>query len=155
PDLRHVPLDEDPRGPERERGFGPGGGQRERRLRRFEDQADAPAPAAARRLDYVPRAPRLGVRGGSRPSGHDRSGPRRHVRSDLHDQQLGGSLVSEPPDGLAAWMDEHYRGRLAALGERRLLGHYAPADTDGVRPGGAGLRDHQLLIEVRGSTAAV
>ena len=99
------------------------------------DHADA-APAAARGglehqgvADLV-TGPQRGVEARDLTTA-----PRRDRDPDLLGDQLRADLVTELAHRLRARPDERDADLLAQLGERRVLGHEAPADPRGVGPG--------------------
>ena len=144
------PLQVDPRVAERAAGLGDSLPGRRGQVGLLVDAPQAPAPAAARRLDQdrpagLPRAS-LGLPGVTDlRAGQDREAGRGRLRA-------GGQLVAGRLEMRRRWADEDQAGGVAGPRQARVLGHEAVARVDGVRARGDGRGDHGVHVQVAGGS---
>ena len=152
--LDHA-LDQHARVAEGLLGLGAGALERGRQRAELIDAADA-APAAARRgLDHQREADLLSM-GKRLLHGRDRAAaPRRDRHAGLLGQALGRDLVAQRAHDVGVGADEDDPEPLAQLGERRVLGHEAPADPGGVGPRGGQRALERAVVEVGAAARAV
>ena len=128
------PLQEQSAAAERPQRLGGSALERIAEILRRGDDPDA-APAAARGGLEHQRVADLLRRGQRALQGRDlAAAPRRDRDADLLGDQLGADLVAQLAHRLGVRPDERDADLLAQFGERRVLGHEAPADPGRVGP---------------------
>ncbi|GAA3421097.1 hypothetical protein GCM10018952_66600 [Streptosporangium vulgare] len=122
------------------------------------DHPDTAAAASRGRLQHQRVTDPVGRRLRLLQRLHRAAAPRRDGHADLFGDQLGADLVAQPAHRLGARADERHADLGAQLGERRVLGHEAPAHPGRVRAGlDQGLPEDRVvqIRPVRGESQVV